>query len=526
MGIFSRFSKKKETSKELLILYGTKSGNSQLIAQEAQKYYQKIGVDSFCKNMASYKPNHLASVKKLLIIVSTHGEGEPPPSAKTFFNDFLSNSMPQLHNLSYSVCALGDSSYNQYCWAGKILDERLCRLGASSFYRRQDCDTEFSESAIQWIKGTASKWKPENSSSIPMDLASKSIANTNNESYHAIVKKRELLSKSDSHPVFHVVLDISQSDITYNFTDSVEIIPQNPEDLVNMIATYFNEEDNIHFKETIAKKCEITSISKKTIAELQKHTKSSLLQNLIQSTDELEDAIRKANIFDILSGYKIDIDPETFINIVPKLKARIYSIASSQNLHRNELHLTIKTIRYSLNSRLHEGACSNYLNACLPLHSSIQFKLLKNEFLAQKLGGDCPVIMIGVSTGIAPFRAILQDRFVNKKYGNTWLIWGNKNKDIDFLYQDELNNYVKKGLLERIDTTFSRDEKDLKYVYEVLKTKSSEIKEWLLKGAHIFICGSTSMANSVRSTLQEELNDTEISPQKLLEKERWHEEIY
>jgi sulfite reductase (NADPH) flavoprotein alpha-component len=528
MAFFKKFLSKR--SNELLILYGTKSGNAKLVAQQTQKYFEKNGVVSICKNMSGFNPNKLTETQKLLIVVSTHGEGEPPPTAEQFFKTLLSDNMAPLHRLRYSICALGDSSYQEFCWAGKVLDHRFAELGAKAFYPRIDCDTEFSDDAVQWIKQSASVLISKPISGNQEVLIEPYFETT--KSYCAQITQRIALTNgAEVASVFHLVLQIDPTLVRYHIGDSIEIIPENPEWLVDAISKEleFNElsiNDIALLKKKLATEYEITSLSNKTVHDYATISKCAELSSLIKIQKQLDRFLAKANVLDLLTNYPAKINIEVFLGLLPKLKSRKYSIASSQKLMQNELHLTIKTIRYDYQGFKHEGSASLYANEYLPLHSNVSFKICPNESFQLPHNTNTPIIMIGVSTGIAPFRAMLQEREAKQVYGNTWLIWGNKYEAHDFLYQNELLRYKASGILEKLDTSFSCNNGETRYVHEILLSKSNDMLYWLTKGAHIYVCGSISMGSSVKKAF-DGLNESPNYPTINLNQEgRWHEDLY
>jgi NADPH-dependent sulfite reductase flavoprotein alpha-component len=531
MELFNLFKSKNKN--ELLILYGTKSGNAKLIAEQTQKYFDKYGIKSVCKNISGFDPMKLNETQKLLVVVSTHGEGEPPPAAERFFKVCLSDEMTKLPQLNYSICALGDSSYEEFCRAGKELDRRFTELGAKAFHPRKDCDLEFSQDAVQWIKQTAEALisKAEK----PVEVENFKPGFETGETYSARITERILLTKGDEvAPVYHLTLDTGDSEFQYNIGDSVEIKPENPAWLAEALTQKLvNGEtaktETAGIKKRLANDLEITSLSGKTVHDYANLTNNGALNDLLQTPENLKKYTEKANLLDLLTDYPAKTDIAGFLNILPKIKGRKYSIASSQKSFQNEVHLTIKTIRYNYQGNLHEGSASVYANEFLPVNSKVAFKLCPNVSFQLPKSIETPIIMIGVSTGIAPFRAILQERETMQLIGNTWLIWGNKFREKDFLYRDEILNFEKKGIIERLDTTFSRDNGTFKYISDILLSKREDIKKWLIQGAHIYVCGSLKMAQQVKITLREICNGnhtSQLSFDEIIKEQRYHEEAY
>lgn len=518
MGIFSLLKSKKASQNDLLILYGTKSGNAKLIAQQAENYYNKNGLNTFCKNVSKVLPEQLKNYNKLLLIVSTHGEGEPPPSAKKFYKLCQADTMINLNHLSYSICALGDSSYKEFCWAGKVLDHRFAELGAKSFYKRTDCDENFSDDAVQWIKGCAKELLENN----------KSTENNNEVLFHDkatyqayIIGRKLLNSEQCDSPTYHLTLDIKESGLTYNIGDSIEVFPKNP----NSLMLTLSKKLKLNSVKKLEDK-EITRVSLKTLKKYNKAIESEKQNKLLKSKEDLEKYLAKANLLDVISDYSSKLDGKAVLKLLPPIKGRKYSIASSQKLRVDTLDLTIKTIRYQYNKSKHEGAASIYTNETLNLNSTLNFRLHKNHEFSLPSSTDAPILMIGVSTGIAPFRAILQEREALNIKGKTWLIWGNKYAEKDFLYKNELLIFKENKILEKLDTVFSCDGNEKLYVHNVLEAQSEQFKSWINNGAHIYICGSLKMGKSVSNTIESFLKDTKFSIEQLISASRWHEDIY
>jgi sulfite reductase alpha subunit-like flavoprotein len=516
MQLFSFLKGKKSVNNELLILYGTKSGNSKLIAQRAQKLYTKNGLNTVCENVSKIVPEQLKNYSKLLLIVSTHGEGEPPPSAKKFFKLCQSNSMINLSHLSYSICALGDSSYKEFCKAGKVLDHRFAELGANCFYKRTDCDENFSDDAVKWIKECAKVLLGDNKKSENCNLIS------DTKEYKAKIIDRKLLSSDQcDSPTYHLSLDIKNLGLAYSIGDSIEIFPQNPQNLLLLLSKKLNLKS---YKKLENK--EITRISLKTLIKYNDIIESKKLNKLLKTEKDLEKYLAKANLLDLISDYSTKLDAKTLLKLIPSIKGRKYSIASSQKLHADLLDLTIKTIRYKFNKSIHEGAASVFTNETLNLNSTLKFRIYKNNEFIMPSSTNIPIIMIGVSTGIAYFRAMLQEREALNAKGNTWLIWGNKNADKDFLYKDDLLAFKERKVLEKLDTVFSCGGNKKLHVHNILEAQAKLFETWITNGAHIYICGSIKMSKSITKTIEKLLKDTKINIEQLISASRWHEDVY
>lgn len=522
MKLFSRFKHNGNSTNELLILYGTKTGNSKLIAQQTHQFYKKNGFKTICKNLAKFNPRQLSEYNKLLLIISTHGEGEPPPSSKKFFDQCMDKEMISLNSLNYSICALGDSSYDGFCQAGRTLDARFKELGAHPLSPRIDCDNNFSDNAVNWIRQTAKTFSPKSENKTTTTVSSDTLHVKASEEHTANIVQRVQLTSSLWHvKTYHIVLNISSSKLKYAIGDTLDIVPPNPQWLINDIATKLQLADT-----SLLKYKELSSLSALTIKRYVALMPNKVLLDLISDTEKLTSYASKANVLDLICEFPIMVSTDAIIEVLPAIRTRKYSIASSQKLYKNELHLTIKTIRYHYNQTNHEGAASVYATEFLSLNSPLKFKLSPNNSFTLPKQLDTPVIMIGVGTGIAPFRAILQEREALQAKGNTWILWGNKDPEHDFLYQDEIYAFQKNGILEKMNLVFSCNSTAKKYVHHVLTDNAETFMAWINKGAHVYICGSAVMGSSIKTAMEKVLSKSNYSIEALLELGRIHEDVY
>lgn len=533
--MFWRRKNKKAEADELLILFGTRSGNSRLIAKQAESYFRKNGIKACCKNMAKYNPRQLPEVKKLLAVVSTHGEGDPPEQARKFFHTIKENGIGKLTNLQYSVCALGDSSYDQFCRAGKDLDEQLNRMGACAVLPCRECDVDFSKDAVNWIKESYRVFSLGNGH--PSSVAEPSEVNdgvTARPHFQArIIEKRKLSGDAAQMPVYHISMEVETDNFSYKPGDSVRIFPKNPEWLVAGIIKRLHIQLNGHdfserdFQSWLSEKAEITRINAGGVKRYYEIIRQPELQQLIDDKHAFTEYLGQANLLDLLIDYPSDITPGQLKQVVPRLSPRVYSIASGPAQNPSKIDLVVKTIRYRYKNLLHEGAGSVHITSDLQPGSTISFSMEKNPEFRLPKDPDTPLLMIGVGTGIAPFRSFLQERTAKGLKKGTWLIWGSKKQTADSLYRDELESYKATQVLEQMDLVFSRDGQARKYVQDILNDKGEEVISWLSKGAHIYVCGSIAMGKGVGSCLNNLLKNTPFeSVEKLQDMSRYHTDVY
>lgn len=516
MGFFSTLLKKKDKPLHLTIksdikcppvtiLYGTKTGNAQLVAQQAHKYYHQCGIESECYNMEKYDVGRLPAEHKLLLVVSTDGEGELPPNARKFSNLLQHEAMPMLTNLQYAVCALGDSSYDSFCGGGKTIEKQLQQLGAQPIIGRVDCDLDFKKPALQWIQNSYDAIvgvKKDDELTIQPEIKEPDFNS-------ATLNKRVLLTKGDTQQgVYHLELDNTQNKVDYAAGDCIEIVPKNPLKLVNRIIETLSltqSQELISYNHTLEYALlyhfEITKISRPVIRRYLKITNHQALQELYNNKEELRQYLASADVLDLISDYPAAMDADEFVSILQPIHSRYYSIASGAKAKSNQIDLTVKTIRFQHKEREYEGAGSTYVNEGLEEGTVINFRLVSNPSFHLPDNPETPVILIGVGTGIAPYRAFLQDLKAQDLKNKAWLIWGDKHQISDFLYEDELIDYYKNDTLAFINTAFSRDQEHKEYVQHRLLDYKERLIEWLDNGAIIYLCGHNKMGDQVKETL-------------------------
>lgn len=528
--MFWKKKKKSRVDAELQILYGTRTGNSQLVAKQAQHYYTKNGVSAECTNIYKFEPDRLEKTKNLLVVISTYEEGESPPQAKKFFIELMKNNDLDLSRLNYSICALGDSFYEQFCFAGKELDKRFAELGAKTFYPRTDCDTEFSNKAIDWIKQSYKAYKEANNSESQPKISDEEIDLSNDQKYYdaQLVDKIRLSGDSNPDEIFHLTFKVNESGLDFQPGDSIEIIPSNPESLVDKIIEKLPPSKNgFDLKSFLLNEAEITSLQQSTLEKYQPLTNAPEFNKLLSNSESRKVYVKQANVLDLLSDYPSSITVNQLQRLLPKIQSRVYSIASSPHFKPSYLDLTVKTIRYDFNQHLHEGAASVFINENIAKGKEIKFALEKNPCFLLPEASKTPVIMIAVGTGIAPFRAFLQETEASNRRGKLWLIWGMRFSDDYALYHSEFKEQLNLGILKKLDVVYSRNQDTGKYVQDVIKDNNDQLLDWLHKGAHIYVCGSIQMGNAVHKELDRVLQQNHIGSVENLEaSERYHVDVY
>ncbi len=500
--MFKKLFKRKTnavTDQNLLILYGTKTGNAKIVASELNKHSTGDGIKPLLLNMSQTTPDILKKFNKTLIIVSTHDEGDPPPSARKFFKQLLTDDTLELKNLKFAICGLGDSDYDDFCEAAKIIEKRLFSLGATAFLKRKDCDEDFAEEAGNWIKQVLSELNIE-SQTIKEDSTHISLI-SDNLFEGKITKSEKLATDADGESTFHIEIDNFNRQLNFNAGDLIEILPKNPDWLVNNIADLLKTEE---FNDLLKNEKEICRLNLSTVKAYAAvlHTKEDAI--LFEDEKEIKKYLEKANLYDLLTDYPSNAQPNEIIELLPSLKGRQYSVTNYQNQNQNELHLMIKTIRYNFLDRQHEGAASVYTCDNLKPGDSIHFKHIVNREFYLPEDKKAPLIFIGSGTGFAPIRAFIQEWNFHSQDSDAWIIWGEKNHHAEHKYFKELSELKKEKTNLYTDFISSREEaSDHKYVQDLILSKSTEVAKWINQGAYIYLCGSKKMGKGVEEALKQ-----------------------
>ncbi len=511
-------------SNKITILYGSQSGNAQGIAKSAGKTLEGRGFEVSLSSMNDFKTNQLKKVENLLIVVSTHGDGEPPDSAISFHEFLHGKRAPKLDGLNYSVLALGDQSYEQFCQTGKEFDNRLKELGGTEIYPRIDCDVDYDGEAEKWIAGVLdffSKGTTEavNASSVhaaAISAAKESIYSRKNPFKAEILENLNLNGRGSNKETHHLEISLEDSNLTYEPGDALGIFPENDPILVEQLVNELNfdaaekiavnqEGEQATVKEAFTSYFEITTLTKVLLQNAANLSGNKELQELVspENKDKLKAYLEGHDLLDLVRDYgPWNVSVQDFVSLLRKIPARLYSIASSIEANPEEVHLTIGAVRYEANGREYKGVCSCYAAERLEPGDKVSVFVQHNENFRLPENPETPIIMIGPGTGVAPFRAFMQEREEQGASGKSWMFFGDQHFVTDFLYQTEWQKWLKDGVLTRMDVAFSRDTEEKVYVQHRLLEQSQNLYQWLEEGAVIYICGDKDkMASDVENTL-------------------------
>ena len=512
-------------AKTLTILYASQTGNAKGVAGQLEKSAKAAGINVVLKNTADYKAKALKNETHLLIVASTNGEGEPPDDAIEFHEFLLGKKAPKLPNLNYSVLALGDSSYEFFCQTGKEFDERLQVLGAKQVAPRVDCDVDYDSDSEAWTLSIVESLKDELTQGdanlapvIDLPTAGAASQYTKQNPYAAEFSVSQKITGRDSaKDVRHIEIDLGESGLTYQVGDALGVWFENDANLVAELvaALSLTGEEKVKLKvdgaaqvltltDALTTQLEITQTAPAFVEFWAKISGNKELAAIAADKNAAREYAGEHQIIDVVKAAKSEIDAQFFVEALRKITPRLYSIASAQAEVEEEVHLTVGVVSYDANGETRTGGASGFLAERLEEGQKVRVFVEHNDNFRLPQSDDTPVIMIGPGTGVAPFRAFLQEREARDASGDNWMFFGDQTFTQDFLYQVEWQNYLKSGLLTRMDVAFSRDQAEKVYVQDRLKEQSSEIFAWLERGAHLYICGDANrMAKDVHNALVE-----------------------
>ncbi|MHA4765616.1 assimilatory sulfite reductase (NADPH) flavoprotein subunit [Bacillus altitudinis] len=508
-------------SKDVTVLYGSQTGNSEGLAKKTAQHLEEKGFQVTLSSMSDFKPNNLKKINNLLVIVSTHGEGDPPDNALSFHEYVHSRRAPKLDHLSFSVLSLGDSSYEFFCQTGKEFDERFKELGGTRLFDRVDCDLDYDEPFSEWLQGVASSLSEGEAVSIPQESAgvnnqAVSEYSRTNPFYAEVLENINLNGRGSNKETRHLELSLEGSGLVYEPGDSLGIYPTNNPALVDELiqtcgwnaeesVTVHKNGDTLPLKEALTSHFEITVLTKPLLQKIAALTKSESLHALLEEGNEekLKEYIAGRDLVDAARDFgPFEGTAAEFTSILRKIPARLYSIASSLKANDEEVHLTIGAVRYDAHGRERQGVCSILCAERLQPGDTLPVYIQHNQNFKLPQDPDTPIIMVGPGTGIAPFRSFMQEREEMGANGKSWLFFGDQHFVTDFLYQTEWQKWLKDGVLTKMDVAFSRDTEEKVYVQHQMKKQSKELFEWLEQGAYVYICGDEKhMAHDVHNTL-------------------------
>ena len=493
---------------ELTVLVGSHSGNGKGFAKRVQAQAEQEGFKVKVCSMATYKTKDLKNEKNILAIVSTHGEGVPPAAAEELFEFLSGNRAPRLDGINFSVLALGDKSYVFFCKAGIELDIMLEKAGACRILERMDCDVDFTDHAEQWLKNALDSLKkklaPQETTVQALAVSAAMISKAvESEVYGSkrpfmatVLSKINLNGRGSEKETYHVELSIQGSGMHYHPGDACGLMPCNSDRMVVDVLAQLNLRggERLPSSETLAdvlRGYELTVLTPDVLKKHNTYAASRELNALLFDVVQLREYLYGRDFIDLLKDYPVTYTAGDLLTVLRPIPARLYSIASSLRANPDEVHLLVSAVRYNAFGRQKEGVGSTFWADRILVNEQVPVYIKPNEGFRLPADGSVPIIMVGPGTGVAPFRAFVEERAARGDTGKSWLFFGNPHFTLDFLYQTEWQEYLKSGALTRLDVAFSRDQDEKIYVQHKILKQAKEVFNWIEDGACIYVCGDT-----------------------------------
>jgi len=548
---------------EVTVLYGSQTGNAAGLANEVTHRLQQQGLQVHLSCMSEFKARNLKKIERLLVLVSTHGEGDPPDNALQFCEFLAGKRAPKVDGLKYSVLALGDVTYDHFCKTGKDIDERLAELGGTRLADRVDCDVDYDEPAEAWMESVVSTLAGESRAAVavaPSAAPGQAVAGvvsaaTDSETprygrtrpFMAEVLDNVCLNgRGSDKETRHLEVSLEDSGLEFQPGDSLGVFPQNCPKLTEQVIREMRwnrdemvtvGKEEVPLYEALRRHFEITVLSKPLLEKAAGFSKNGL-QDLVQpeKADELKAYLDGRDLLDLARDFSLSGTPaKDFVSILRKLPPRLYSLASSYRANPDEAHVTVVAVRFETHNRTRHGVCSVQCSERLEAGDKLPVYINVNPNFRMPEDPNTPMIMVGPGTGVAPFRAFLEEREESGAEGKNWLFFGDRRFRTDFLYQTDWQRWLKEGVLTRMHVAFSRDTNKKVYVQHRMLQNSRDLFEWLEEGAYFYVCGDEKqMAPDVHAALHEIVEqEGDMSPDRaeqyvadLMQQNRYQRDVY
>ncbi|MEO8352793.1 MAG: sulfite reductase subunit alpha [Chthoniobacteraceae bacterium] len=513
--------------KPLVLLYGSQTGTAEGLAKKLAKQAGGRGFAPKLIGMEKFDSLDLSKEEHMLVVTSTYGDGDPPDNAQEFWSWLSSDAAPKLERISYSVLALGDTNYPAFCEFGKKCDARLEALGARRVHPRQDCDLDYETAAAAWSdavlsalsssseSGTADAIPVNGATPIATQIADASLGWSRKNPFPArLLVNRRLTREGSGKEVRHFEIALAGSGLSYEVGDALGVLPSNCAAQVSdlLAALHCDGEEAVQSPDgaetslriALTQHFDIIKPSSDLLKAAADRMEDGTLRSLLDPAQRegLKTWLWGREVIDILLGMKAKFSADELIALLKKLQPRLYSISSSPKAHPEEVHLTVGSVRYESHRRARKGVCSTFLADRCAAETPVPVFIQTSHGFRLPANGDVPIIMCGPGTGIAPFRAFLEERFATGAKGRNWLLFGDQRRATDFLYQESLEAWLGDGHLTRLDLAFSRDQAEKVYVQQRMLENAAELWSWLQAGAHLYVCGDASrMAKDVDAAL-------------------------
>ncbi|MFS9419298.1 MULTISPECIES: NADPH-dependent assimilatory sulfite reductase flavoprotein subunit [Citrobacter] len=505
----------------ITLISASQTGNARRVAEALRDDLIAAKLNVTLINAGDYKFKQIANEKLLIVVASTQGEGEPAEEAVALHKYLFSKKAPKLENTAFAVFGLGDTSYEFFCQAGKDFDSKLAELGGERLLDRVDADVEYQVAAAQWRERLVEVLKARAPAVPSVQVAASGAVNEVQTSPYtkeaplaaSLAVNQKITGRDSLKDVRHIEIDLGDSGLRYQPGDALGVWYQNDpalvKELVELLWLKGDEPVTVNGKtlplaEALQWHFELTVNTANIVENYATLTRSESLLPLVGDKTQLQHYAATTPIVDMMRFSPAQLDAQTLVDLLRPLTPRLYSIASSQAEVESEVHVTVGVVRYDIEGRARAGGASSFLADRVEEEGEVRVFIEHNDNFRLPANPQTPVIMIGPGTGIAPFRAFMQQRAADGAEGKNWLFFGNPHFTEDFLYQVEWQRYVKEGVLSRIDLAWSRDQKEKIYVQDKLREQGAELWRWINDGAHIYVCGDANrMAKDVEQALLE-----------------------
>ena len=538
----------------ITVLSGSQTGNAKSVADKVAAELTEAGIAVKRVPLKDYKAKTIADEKYLLLVTSTQGEGEPPEEGVVLHKLLNGKKAPKLTELQFAVLGLGDSSYPNFCQAGKDFDQRFAELGATRLFERVDADLDYSATAEQWIRDIVAivKEKVAQASPVVQSIATATTAPVAKESQYnkanpfpaTLITNQKITGRQSDKDVRHLEFDLAGSDLHYQAGDALGVWFDNDPKLVDEVLSLAQIDPTTEV--TIEGKTQTISTALLSHLELTQNTPAFVkdyaalayneqLNDLVADNQALQELVQRTPIVDVLHKFPAKLTAEQLVSLLRPLTPRLYSISSSPAEVGEEVHLTVGVVRFEYEGRARSGAASSFLADRVEEDGAVRVFVEHNDNFRLPNDTTKPIIMVGSGTGVAPFRAFMQQRVADEASGKNWLIFGNPHFASDFLYQTEWQQFAKEGFLHKYDFAWSRDQEKKIYVQDKIRENSTALWQWLQEGAYFYVCGDAAkMAKDVEQALLEVIaKEGNLSPDEaedylneLREEKRYQRDVY
>ena len=497
----------------LTVLYASESGNCETLAMKAKKAALKHGLDAKIYDMADADMALLAKAKNIVVYAATWGEGDPPARAVDFYAALMSDAAPRLDGARFAVLSLGDTAYVNFCSVGKAIDARLEALGAKRASDREDLDLDFAKQAAAWTEGALAKLAPADAAAsgtvVHVDFTGGGYQAEDDEPAYTTETPLEaeisalvnLNGTGSMRETWHVEFSFDDPKFNYMPGDAIGVLPENDPELVDQLlrATGLGSDAALLLK--IQKGYDVTTLSRAAVDNYAKLTGRADVKQLLDG-DAFAKFSSDRQLVDLFETYSEKLSADQLLGLLRPLPGRLYSVASSLKAHPGEAHLLVGAVRWASHGKKRKGVASSYLSDRRKVGAQARIYVKPNRHYRLPADGNTPIIMIGAGTGVAPYRAFIEERAETGAKGKSWLFFGERNFTNDFLYQLDWQDFKASGALSSIDVAFSRDQPEKIYVQHRLWERRTEVQKWIADGAHVYVCGDEKgMAKDVDAML-------------------------